>query len=63
MGQLWIQEKVRSGEIVLLKVLGTENPADLLTKHLARDEIDKHLQRLAISRESGRAVSAPKVAG
>jgi hypothetical protein len=62
-GQLWIQEKVRSGDIELLKVLGTDNPADLLTKHLARDDIDKHLQRLAISRESGRASTAPKVAG
>ena len=61
-GQLWIQEKVRSGEIALLKVLGLENPADLLTKHLARDTIDQHLQRLALSRETGRAESAPKVA-
>jgi hypothetical protein len=61
-GQLWIQEKVRSGEIALMKVLGTENPADLLTKHLARDLIDQHLSKLAISRETGRAASAPKVA-
>jgi hypothetical protein len=61
-GQLWIQEKVRSGEISLMKVLGTENPADLLTKHLARDMIDQHLTKLAISRETGRAASAPKVA-
>ena len=61
-GQLWIQEKVRSGEIVLLKVLWTENPADLLTKHLARETIDQHLQRICVSRETGRAVSAPKAA-
>jgi hypothetical protein len=61
-GQLWIQEKVRSGEIALLKVLGTDNPADLLTKHLARDTIDQHLRRLAIHRETGRAASAPNVA-
>jgi hypothetical protein len=61
-GQLWIQEKVRTGSIVLLKVLGTENPADLLTKHLARDVIDQHLLKLAIYRETGRAASAPKIA-
>jgi hypothetical protein len=60
-GQLWIQEKVRSGEITLLKVLGTENPADLLTKHLARDIVDQHLARLNIDRETGRAATAPKI--
>ena len=31
---LWVQERVRSGDLVLQKVKGTENPADLLTKHL-----------------------------
>jgi hypothetical protein len=61
-GQLWIQEKVRSGEIALLKVLGSENPADLLTKHLSRDLADQHLCRIHLYRETGRAESAPKVA-
>ena len=31
---LWVQEKVRSKAITLLKVLGTENPADASTKYL-----------------------------
>ena len=31
---LWIQDAVRSRRVVLEKVLGTENPADLMTKHL-----------------------------
>jgi hypothetical protein len=42
-GQLWVQEKVRSGEITLCKVLGTENPADILTKHVPRDTADQLL--------------------
>ena len=29
---LWIQQKVRNKEIQRLKVLGSENPADILTK-------------------------------
>ena len=29
--QLWVQDLVRSGECRLHKVLGTENPADLMT--------------------------------
>ena len=29
-GDLWIQEKLRDGELDLVKVLGSENPADVL---------------------------------
>ena len=31
---LWVQQRVRDGSVRLHKVLGTENPADLFTKHL-----------------------------
>ena len=42
-GVLWIQEKLKAGDFRLRKVLGTKNPADLLTKHLAGPDISKHL--------------------
>ncbi len=58
--QLWVQDLVRSGECRLYKVLGTENPADLMTKPLPRAEIDSHLGRLGLSRATGRAESAPR---
>jgi hypothetical protein len=57
--QLWVQDLVRSKACRLFKVLGTENPADLLTKPLARAEIDGHLARLGLSRAAGRAATAP----
>ena len=39
---LWVQQKVRSGEIEHRKVLGTANPADLFTKHLeSRAKVDQ----------------------
>jgi hypothetical protein len=57
--QLWVQDLVRSGECRLHKVLGTDNPADLMTKPLARAEIDGHLGRLGLSRATGRAETAP----
>ncbi len=57
--QLWVQDLVRSGECRLHKVLGTENPADLMTKPLARGEIDGHIGRLGLSRATGRAETAP----
>jgi hypothetical protein len=58
--QLWVQELVRTRACRLHKVLGTENPADLMTKPLARAEIDGHLGRLGLSRAEGRAETAPR---
>jgi hypothetical protein len=58
--QLWVQDFVRTRACRLFKVLGTENPADLMTKPLARAEIDGHLARLGLSRASGRAETAPR---
>jgi hypothetical protein len=58
--QLWVQDLVRSKACRLYKVLGAENPADLMTKPLARAEIDGHLGRLGLSRASGRAETAPR---
>ena len=58
--QLWVQDLVRSRACRLFKVLGTENPADLLTKPLSRPEIDKHLGSLGLRRATGRAATAPQ---
>jgi hypothetical protein len=58
--QLWVQELVRLRTVRLFKVLGTENPADLMTKPLPRVEIDAHLGRLGLSRATGRAETAPR---
>ncbi len=60
--QLWVQGLVRSRTCRLYKVLGTENPADLMTKPLPRSEIDTHLGRLGLSRATGRAETAPRAA-
>ena len=41
---LWIQEKQDLHQLEMRKVLGTDNLADLMTKHLTRSVIDTHLQ-------------------
>ena len=56
---LWIQHKIRSQEVDLVKVLGTSNPADALTKHLDRKAMEAALRRMNVSEESGRPSSAP----
>ena len=39
---LWIQEKQDLHQLEMRKILGTENPADLMTKYLARSVMDSH---------------------
>jgi hypothetical protein len=58
---LWVQDRVRRGDFKLTKVLGTDNPGDLLTKHVARDVMLRHMERIGIRAESGRAKSAPTI--
>ena len=36
---LWLQEEVRDGKVIVNKVLGTENPSDLGTKILNTGEL------------------------
>ena len=59
---LWVQDKIRAGDFTLQKVLGSENPADIMTKHVSRDLINKHLPAMSCRWESGRADSAPEIA-
>jgi hypothetical protein len=58
---LWIQEGVRDGTFEVIKVLGTENPADLMTKHLGAEQISECLTRLSGWEREGRAQAAPRV--
>ena len=41
------------------KVKGTENPADMMTKHVSRDLIEKYLEELRLESKEGRPESAP----
>ena len=41
--QLWLQEKVSNGDIVVEKVDTKENVADALTKHVSREDLEKHM--------------------
>ena len=43
---LWLQKEVRDGKVLVEKVVGTENPADLMTKVLGIREIEDRLERM-----------------
>ena len=54
-GALWIQYLQDREGTEFRKVLGTESPADLMTKYLARDKIDGCLELIGQTRLDGRA--------
>ena len=45
---LWLQKEVLEGKVLVSKILGTENPADLMTKLLSLKDIVSRLQRMNI---------------
>ena len=50
---LWVQEQGATREIDYEKIAGKENPADLFTKHLSGDDIDKHMASMQIEFMAG----------
>jgi hypothetical protein len=58
---LWVQEKVANGEVSIKKVAGTENLADILTKHVDRNILDRHLKSMGFERCIGRHSIMPKI--
>ena len=60
-GYLWLQAAVKAKRLQVRKVLGSANPADLFTKHLAAAEMWKHLETLQISVEEGRTEAVPAI--
>ena len=58
---LWVQAKVRDGHIDLVKVKGSENPADILTKYVSADILQQMLQRINLKFLDGRSPAAPEL--
>ena len=57
---LWFQEKLRRNQFLLYKVLGDENPTDMMTKHLAYDKICRCMSSMNIEFRQGRPTAAPE---
>ena len=45
---LWIQDLVKDGRIKLLKIKGTDNPADIGTKHLSIADMESRLLEIGL---------------
>ena len=60
-GMLWIQQKSEDGELTYHKVLGTENPGDLMTKNVGRTTLDKLAAKIGLQFELGRAKGSLRI--
>eukprot|EP00973_Karenia_brevis_P026065 3596882-Karenia_brevis.AAC.1 len=49
---LWLQKEVADGKLLVEKVPGVENPADLMTKVLTSSEINSRLNSINLHRVS-----------
>ena len=56
---LWVQDRLKKKDFSLEKIAGTDNPGDMLTKHVPRELMAKHMTALGLFYEEGRAESAP----
>ena len=58
---LWIQDRVRRGDFKVVKVPGSSNPADLMTKFLTEERIQYLTEEWSYVFQEGRAASAPSI--
>ena len=58
-GQLWVQERVRTGDFELRKHPGSLNPADILTKPVNAELVNRHVAAAGLHWEEGRPATAP----
>ena len=60
---LWIQEKTEAEEVIIKKVKGVSNPADMMTKSVNKDKLDRYMAMTKQKTAEGRARESLKVKG
>ena len=56
---LWVPDAVREKRVLLDKVPGADNPADMYTKHLDAQTLLKHMKKTGMEARGGRSQVAP----
>ena len=60
---LWVKQRIRQGQFELRKVLGTDNPADLFTKHLeSKAKLEQLVKLFGCDYRSGSSSSSASTA-
>ena len=58
---LWVQDKIKSKSLVITKIYGEKNPADLFTKYLDHTKMMEFVGAIGCGFSEGRAVLAPRI--
>ena len=58
----WLQQVVAERRLAFAKVLGGDNPADLFTKHVDAESVNKHVRRLHLEIHGGKIHCSTRVA-
>ena len=58
-GELWVQDKVKEGALIVKKVPGTSNLSDMLTKHVGPDILNKMTPLHGGEWRGGRSAATP----
>ena len=62
-GILWIQQRIVKKQLEIAKVAGSENPADLMMKHLERRLPEFHISLMGCELADGKSESAMELLG
>ena len=54
-GALWLQEVQLRQKVAFMKVKGTSNPGDLMTKHLPQEQLNEYMNKLSFEFMEGRS--------
>ena len=57
---LWIQQAARAGRVSYSKIPGQINPADLFTKAVDRETMERHMRCIGELVQEGRSAIAPQ---
>ena len=57
---LWLQQKQAQNEVKLTKIRGTDNDADILTKHVDEGTMNKMLEQMSFEYRHGRSAAATR---
>ena len=60
--QLWVQQEVHRNKITIVKVKGDNNISDILTKHVKRETLHKHVKHMKMERRKDRHEMNPTMA-
>ena len=62
-GDLWVQQRAKAGEVHYCKLDGKRNTSDMMTKAVEREIIMRHMQSLGLSFKGGRHEMTPAYDG